>query len=108
MQGAMHQSKDTIRDMLHFLQARHKPEELIINGQSPVPLLIQELRRRRADPPSRQLLKMKFTCNSARNLLIRSVLRDPAVYHLHPEPETAAAIMVSESFDPQIQGFLFN
>ena len=52
MQDAIHQSKDTIRDTLHFLQARHKPEELIINGQSPVPLLIQELRRRRADPPN--------------------------------------------------------
>jgi hypothetical protein len=51
---------------------------------------------------------MRFTNNSARDLQIRSVLRDPSVYHLHPEPDTAAAIMVSESFDPQIQGFLFN
>ena len=30
------------------------------------------------------------------------------MYHKHPEPDAAAAIMVSDSFDPQIQGFLFN
>jgi hypothetical protein len=108
IQDAYKQPKASIRDLIHHLQARHKPPDLLVNGQSPVPLLIEELRRRQADPPSRQFLKMKFTSNSARDLLIRSVLRDPAIYHLHPEPDSAAAIMVSESFDPQIQGFLFN
>jgi hypothetical protein len=108
VQDALLQPKATIRDIIHHLQARHKPQELLINGQSPVPLLIEELRRRRKEPPSRQFLKMRFTNNSARDLNLRPVLRDPTVYHLHPEPECAAAIMVSESFDPQIQGFLFN
>jgi len=102
------QPKPTIRDRLHHLQAQHQPSDLIVNGQSPVPLLISELQKRRTEAPSRQFLKFRFTSNSARDLLIREVLRDPTVYHKHPEPDTAAAIMVSDSFDPQIQGFLFN
>ena len=36
------------------------------------------------------------------------MLRMPQVYMLHPDPETAAAIMVSDHFDPQIQALLFN
>ena len=105
---AVQQTKETIRDTIHHLQARHNPADLIVNGQSPVPLLLEELRRRRCEPPNRQFLRMKFTSNAARDLQIRAVLRDATVYHKHPEPEIAAAIMVSESFDPQIQGLLFN
>ena len=108
IKDALTQDKATIRDLLHALQSKHDPEDLIVNGQSPIPILVEELRRRRKEPPSRQFLKFFFTSNSARDLRIREVLRDPVVYHKHPEPEAAAAIMVSDRFDPQIQGFLFN
>ena len=37
MQDACRQNKNTIRDTIHLLQARHKPEDLLVNGQSPVP-----------------------------------------------------------------------
>ena len=102
------ESKGTLRDLLHHLQARHTPQDLLVNGQSPIPLLTQELRRRRQDAPKRQFLKFRFSTNAARDLMLREVLRTPEVYHKHPEPDAAAAIMVSDSFAPQIQAFLFN
>ena len=108
IQAATKAPKDYLRDTLHHLQARFSPDELLSNGQSPTPLLIAELRRRREEPSKRQFLRFKFTSNEARDLQLRSVLRNPVVYHKHPEPDAAAAIMVSDSFDPQIQGFLFN
>ena len=79
-----------------------------VNGSSPVTLLIELLRKRRTEPPSRQFLRFHYTHNSARDLQLREVLRDPTIYQKHPDPEAAAAIMVSESFGPQIQGLLFN
>ena len=102
------QPKSTIRDTIHHLQAHHSPADLNVNGQSPVPLLIEELRRRRKEAPKRHFLRFRFTCNSARDLLLRSVLRDPVIYNKHPEPDVGAAIMVSDNFSPQIQALLFN
>ena len=50
----------------------------------------------------------RFSHNCASDLGLRSILRDPAVYQLHPEPEAAAAIMLVETVLPQIQAHLLN
>ena len=100
--------KAVIRDILHHLQTAFRPEILILGGLSPVVQLIELLRSQMEEPPKRQFLKVKFTSNAARDLQLRSVLRDPQVFMSHPEPEKAAAIMLVESFNPQIQSFLFN
>ena len=102
------QPKTIIRDVLHHLQTKFRLEDLIQNGLSPVAQLIDLLRVQKEKAPKRQFLKVKFSSNAARDLQLRSVLRDPEVYMCHPEPEKAAAIMLVESFRPQIQAFLFN
>ena len=99
LQEMRQQPKGTIRDTLHHLQSQYRPEDLLNRGQSPIALLIELLRQRRKEAPARQFLRFKFTSNDAQDLQIRSVLRDPTVFHKHPEPECAAAIMVSEHFD---------
>ena len=70
--------------------------------------MIDELKDRRARPPKRHFLKFHFGNKAASFLLLRNVLRDPATYSKHPHPEVAAAIMVVDKFQPQIQAFLCN
>ena len=113
--------KADIRLALHHVQAREHgdpnrpnlsagPQDHpnAVPTQSPVEALFQLLRQRKQDPPARQFLRFKYTHNSARDLQLREVLRDPTVYSKHPDPEVAAAIMLSERFEPQIQALLFN
>ena len=44
----------------------------------------------------------------AQSLDLPGILRDPAVYKAHPEPDVAAAIMVVHRFAPNIASVLFN
>ena len=100
--------KLAIHELLHHLQSSYTTQQLTHNSLSPVVQLIESLRILRADPPKRHFLKIKYTSNMARDFRLREVLRLPDVYEQHPEPEDAAAIMVTESFTPQVQAFLFN
>jgi hypothetical protein len=100
-------SKYHVREVLHFLQTYNTSDKLV-SGLSPVTAIIDLLRKRREAPPKRQFLKVKFSSNSARSSNLRKIFRDPEVYEKHPDPEQAAAIMLVESFAPQIQALLFN
>jgi hypothetical protein len=102
------QSKQTVRDTLDHIQRWHAPDALNVRDLSPITQIYDLLKSRREEPPSRQFLRFKFTHNSARDLLLPEVLRNPEVYNAHPEPDTAAAIMVSTSFDPQLASRLLN
>jgi hypothetical protein len=108
MAALRHQPKHVLRDILHDLQAKHQPLLQSSGSRSPVPQLINLLKDRRTEVPSRQFLRFLFSHNSARDLDLRGVLRMPAIYSLHPNPPTAAAIMVSDHFSPQVQSLLFN
>ena len=101
------QNKIVVRETLHYLQTV-SVETTQVNGLSAVTQVIEILVKQRQSPPHRQFLRFHFASNDARDLNLRSVLRDASVYELHPEPEAAAAIVVSDTFSPQIQAHLFN
>ena len=69
---------------------------------------VQLIREKRKEVPERHFLKFRFSNNGARHLDLRRVLRDEQVYKLHPNPEVAAAIMVSDFFAPQWQAWICN
>jgi hypothetical protein len=100
--------KPTIRDVLYFAQTKIPPASQNKGGISLVMQLIAILKKKREQPPKREYLKFKFVSNDARDLRLWSVLRLPEVYEKHPEPEKAAAMMISESFSTQLQAYLFN
>ena len=102
------QSKTAIRDTLDHIQRHFAPDEHNVQDLSPITLIFDLLKERRNDPPRPQFLRFKFTHNSARDLLLSQTLRAPEIYNLHPEPDAAAAIMVSISFDPQLASRLLN
>ena len=102
------QPKHVLRDILHHLQAKHTALLEAAGPQSPVPHIINLLRDRRAEAPTRQFLRFRFSHNSARDLALRDVLRLPSIYTLHPDPSAVAAIMVSYHFSLHIQSLLFN
>ena len=99
-----------IRDLLHKLEAMPADSVRVGPGRG---LLATEhlsalLSQQRAKPPARQYLRVQFSSNHARSFGLREILRKSEVYSLHPEPEVAAAIMVSDSFRPQMQAALMN
>ena len=102
------QPKHVLRDILHVLQAKHQPLLQSAGHRSPVPHITNLLRERRTEAPARQFIRFRFSHNAARDLGLREVLRLPNVYSLHPDPPTAAAIMVSDTFAPQVQCHLMN
>ena len=70
--------------------------------------LIDLIKARRAEAPSRHFLKVPYTNNEARALKLREVLRQEEIAKLHPDPNTAAAIMVCDKFSPQWQAWICN
>ena len=57
---------------------------------------------------SRQYITFLYGTKEASCLQLRSVLRHPAVYSLHPEPDVAAGIRVSERYRPRLDAWLLN
>jgi hypothetical protein len=102
------QPKAAIRDTLDHIQRHYAPDEHNVHDMSPITQIFDLLKERRTDPPRPQFLRFKFTHNSARDLLLSQALRAPEICNLHPEPDAAAAIMVSISFDPQLASRLLN
>ena len=96
------------RETLNWIQANVPAKERHANLLTIETALIEQLKDKRALPTRRQFLKFRFPNKTALKLLLRNVLRDPEVYTLHPQPEVAAAIMVMDHFNPQLQAFLCN
>ena len=95
-------------EVLEGLQKGLRP-----NAQTPVTKAIAMeirdiLRRRRAEKKPRDFIRFWYGNRLAAEMDLPGILRDPAVYRLHPEPEVAAAIMVVHRFAPQIASDLFN
>ena len=70
--------------------------------------LVELIKAKRKEAPQRQFLKFSYSNNGARLLDLRRVLREEAVFKLHPNPDVAAAIMVCDKFAPQWQAWLCN
>ena len=100
--------KAKLRETLDWIQAHVPQRERRANLISVETAILEELRQRKADPRKRHFLKFLFGNQDACHLMLRNVLRDPAVYTKHPEPEVAAAIMVCDKFRPQLQALLCN
>ena len=97
--------KAKLRETLDWIQSHVPQRERRANLISVETALIEELRDRRASPRGRHFL---YGNQNACHLMLRNVLRDPDVYTKHPEPEVAAAIMVCDTFRPQLQAILCN
>lgn len=100
--------KAKLRETRDWIQANVPAKERRANLLAVETALIDELKDKRALPTKRQFLKFHFANKTASKLLLRNVLRDPEVYTLHPQPELAAAIMVMDHFNPQLQAYLCN
>ena len=100
--------KDTLRETLDWIQQNVPARERRANLIAVETAIIDMLREKRARRPKRHFLKVTFQNNNAVHLLLPHVLRDPRVYSKHPEPEVAAAIMVVNKFQPQVQALLCN
>ena len=66
------------------------------------------LRQRKLDKQPRDFVRFLYGNRMAASLQLPELFRDPSIYSLHPEPQTAAAIMVVHRFAPQIASDLFN
>jgi hypothetical protein len=93
---------------LDWLQAHIPGDNRRIGHLSLEVKLIDLIRAKRKEAPERHFLKFCYSNNGARFLELRKVLRDEEVYKLHPHPEVAAAIMVSDKFAPQWQAWICN
>ena len=100
--------KNTLRESLDWIQQNVPARERRANLIAVETAIIDMLREKRANRPKRHFLKVTFLNNQAAHLLLPHVLRDPQVYSKHPEPEVAAAIMVVNKFQPQVQALLCN
>ena len=100
--------KDTLRETLDWIQQNVPARERRANLIAVETAIIDMLREKWARRPKRHFLKVTFQNNNAVHLLLPHVLRDPRVYSKHPEPEVAAAIMVVNKFQPQVQALLCN
>ena len=96
--------KAKLRETLDWIQANVPAKERRANLLAVETALIDELKDKRALPTRRQFLKFHFANKTASKLLLRNVLRDPEVYTL----DLAAAIMVMDHFNPQLQAYLCN
>ena len=70
--------------------------------------LINILKQRRKEAPHRHFVKILYTNNACREMRLRQVLRDPAIFAKHPNPEVGAAILVCDKFEPQWQAHICN
>ena len=97
-------NKDKLRETLDWIQANVPARERKANLISAETAIMDELKGRRSPPRDRHFLKLDFSHKDACHLLLRNVLRDPAIYMKHQEPEVGAAVMVSDRFRQQVAG----
>ena len=101
-------AKDTLRETLDWIQKNVPARERRANLIAVETALIDTLREKRACRRKRHFLKVSFLNNQSVHLQLPHVIRDPRIYSMHPEPDEAAAIMVVNKFEPQIQALLCN
>ena len=102
------ESRENLTAVLDGLHSLYAPQK-----RTPVTRLLeqairQELTSRKQSAEKRDFIKFFYSNRQAQTLQLSEVLRDPAVFTQHPEPEVAAAIRVIHRFSPQIQSQLFN
>ena len=100
--------KQQLSDLLDWIQEHVPDADRRLGLLHMETKLINVLKARKAEAPSRHFLKVTYTHNQARLLRLREVLRDPEVFTRHPNPEVAAAIMVCDKFNPQWQAAITN
>ena len=101
-------SKAQLCSTLDWLQG-HVPTDQRRSGHLSLECKLVELvKARRKEAPARHFLKFCYSNNGARFLDLRKVLREEAIYKLHPNPDVGAAIMVCDKFAPQWQAWICN
>ena len=101
-------SREDLVEILEGLQKGMRPVDQTAVTKAICVEIRDVLRRRREQKKPRDFVRFWYGNRLAADMDLPGILRDPAIYRLHPEPEVAAAIMVVHRFAPQIASDLFN